>query len=103
MNAAWATILVLTIVTAAIKAAGPVAVGGRDMPPAVMRVIALFAPALLSALIVVETFGAGGRSLTIDARAAGLAVAAAILGTTNSLIGAVVGSAVATALVRLIS
>jgi branched-subunit amino acid transport protein len=99
---AWVTIIALTVATVAIKGAGPAVVGGRDLPPSVMRVIGLFAPALLAALIMVETFGGSGRSLTLDARAAGLAVAAAILVTTESLIGAVLGAAGATALLRLI-
>lgn len=103
MSAAWTTVVVLTIATAGIKAAGPALVGGRELSPAVMRVIGLFAPALLAALIVVETFGGIGRTLTVDARAVGLAVAATILVTTDSLIGAVIGSAAATALVRLIA
>lgn len=103
MSAAWATIVALTLGTIAIKGAGPAAIGGRALPPRVTRLIGLLAPALLAALIVTETFGGAGRSLTIDARAAGLAVAATVLATTESLVGAVVGSAVATALVRLIS
>jgi len=103
LNAAWTLIVVLALATAVIKGAGPAAVGGRDLPPRVLRVIALFAPALLSALIVVETFGGPGRSLIVDARAAGLAVAAVVLVTTESLIGAVVGAAAATALLRLIA
>ena len=103
MNAAWTTIVVLTVATIAIKGAGPAAVGGRDLPAPFMRVIAMFAPALLAALIMVETFGGEGRSLTLDARAAGLAVAAAVLVTTESLIGAVISAAGATALLRLIA
>ena len=103
MNAAWTTIVVLIITTIAFRAAGPVAVGGRDLPPAVLRVISLLAPALLAALVVVETFGGEGRSLTLDARAAGLAVAGAILVATESLVGAMLSAAAATALVRLIS
>jgi branched-subunit amino acid transport protein len=103
LNAAWTTIVVLALVTIAIKGAGPALVGGRDLPMPVMRVIALFAPALLAALIMVETFGGSGRSLTFDARAAGLAVAGAVLVTTESLIGAVIGAAAATALLRLIA
>lgn len=103
MNAAWTTIVVLAIVTVLIKAAGPAAVGGRVLPRPVMRVIGLLAPALLAALIMVETFGGDGRSLTLDARAAGLAVAAAVLAATESLIGAVISAAGVTALVRLIS
>ncbi|HEX6714902.1 MAG TPA: AzlD domain-containing protein [Thermoleophilaceae bacterium] len=102
MSDAWLTILVLAVATAVIKGAGPAAVGGRELSPSVMRVIALFAPALLAALIMVETFGGGGKSLTLDARAAGLVVAGVVLTTTESLIGAVVGAAGATALLRLL-
>jgi branched-subunit amino acid transport protein len=100
---AWLTIIVLAVATAIIKGAGPAAVGGRDLSPTVMRVIACFAPALLAALIEVETFGGTGKSLTLDARAAGLVVAAGVLLTTESVIGAVVGAAGATALLRLIA
>jgi branched-subunit amino acid transport protein len=103
MNDVWLVIGVLAVTTAAIKAAGPALVGGRELPPAVMRVIALFAPALLAALIVTETFGAPGPSITLDARAAGLAAAAVVLVTKRSLIGAVVAAAGATALLRLVT
>ena len=103
MSDAWVTIIVLAVVTALIKGAGPAAVGGRELSPSVMRVLALLAPALLAALIVVETFGGGDKSLTLDARAAGLVVAGTVLATTESLIGAVVGAAGATALLRLIA
>ena len=103
MSDAWLTIIVLAVATAIIKGSGPAAVGGRELSPSVLRVIALFAPALLAALIVVETFGGGGKSLTLDARAAGLVVAGAVLVTTESLIGAVVGAAGSTALLRLVA
>jgi branched-subunit amino acid transport protein len=100
---AWVTIAVLAVATAIIKGAGTAAVGGRELSPSFLRVIALFAPALLAALIMVETFGGGGKSLTFDARAAGLVVAGAVLVTTESMIGAVVGAAGATALLRLVA
>ena len=103
MSEAWITIVALTIGTAAIKASGPAFVGGRDLPPAAGRVIALLAPALLGALIMVETFGGAGRSLVIDARAAGLAVAAVVLFATDSLVGTIVAAAAGTALMRLFS
>jgi branched-subunit amino acid transport protein len=102
MSDAWITIIVLIVTTIGFRAIGPAAVGGRELPQAVMRVIAMLAPALLAALIVSETFSGHGRSLTLDARAAGLAVAGAILVATESLTGAVLGAAGATALVRLI-
>ena len=70
----WIAIGVLTVVCFVIKAAGPVALGGRDLPPAAERLIVLLPAALLSALVVVQTF-ASGRELVLDARAAGLAAA----------------------------
>jgi branched-subunit amino acid transport protein len=103
MTAAWITVAALTVATIAIKAAGPALVGGRDLPPAVLRVIGLLAPALLAALIVWETFGGSGRSLTVDARAAGLAVAGVVLVVSDSLVGAIVSAAGVTALLRLIA
>ena len=51
MTEVWATIGVLAVVGAAIKATGPVLVGGRQLPAWANGVIALLAPALLSALV----------------------------------------------------
>ena len=78
MTDVWVTIALLTIGTVAIKAAGPVALGGRDLPPRLSGVVARLAPALLSALVVVETFGRD-KALGIDESAAGLLAAAAAL------------------------
>jgi branched-subunit amino acid transport protein len=72
----WITIAGLAATTLAIKAAGPVALGGREeLPRAAFAVIALLAPALLTALVLTDTF-AREQELTVDARAAGLASAA---------------------------
>jgi branched-subunit amino acid transport protein len=72
----WAAILALAAGTYAMKAAGPVLLGGRPLPPPLERVVVLLPAALLAALIAVQTFVAEGE-LTIDARAAGGAAAAA--------------------------
>ena len=101
MSATWATIAGLAVATAAIKAAGPVALGGRDLPEWAIRLIALVAPALLGALVVVETFGKG-KDLVIDARLAGVAAAAAVLAARLSVLWAVGAAAVVAALVRAI-
>ena len=74
MTDVWIAIGVLTVVCFAIKAVGPLALGGRDLPPAAERLIVLLPAALLSALVVVQTF-ASGRELVLDARAAGVAAA----------------------------
>jgi len=67
-------VLGLALLTAAIKAAGPVAFGGRPLPPRVGLVIGLLAPALLAALVVTQAL-AHEDHLTIDGRTAGVAVA----------------------------
>lgn len=74
MTDVWITIGALVVITAAIKAAGPMIVGGRQLPKPTNAVIALLAPALLTALILTETF-ARGKDLTMDASSAGLACA----------------------------
>jgi branched-subunit amino acid transport protein len=102
MSATWTTIAGLAVATVAIKAAGPVALGGRDLPQWALRLIALVAPALLGALVVVETFGKE-KDLVIDARLAGILAAAAVLAARLSVLWAVGAAALAAALVRAIS
>ena len=70
----WIVVGALTVICFVIKAAGPVALGGRDLPRWADRLIVLLPAALLSALVVVQTF-ADGKELVLDARAAGLAAA----------------------------
>ena len=77
--------------------------GGRQLPAPLAKVVPLLAPTLLAALVVVETFNGTGRSLTVDARAGGLAAAALALTRRVPLIGAVVIAAATTAVIRLIS
>ena len=103
MSDAWLLIACLTVATVAIKAAGPLAVGGRELPPRAMAVIALLGPVLLSALVVVETFGAEHRELTVDARAVGLGACAVALLVRAPLIVCVGGAAAAAALFRLVT
>ena len=102
-GATWPTIAGLTVATFVIKAVGPVVFGGRDLPTPLAKIVPLLAPTLLAALVVVETFSGAGRSLTVDARAGGLAVAALALTRRVPLIGAVVIAAATTAVIRLLS
>jgi branched-subunit amino acid transport protein len=74
----WLLIIVLAAGTVLMKTIGPVLAGGRQPPAPLTRVIALVAPALISALIVAGTF-TQGQHLVIDARAAGLGVGAIAL------------------------
>lgn len=92
-------IVVLALGTVLMKTLGPVLAGGRQPPARLTRVIALIAPALISALIVVGTFTQGQR-LIIDARAAGLAVGAIALWFRVPAVLAMLLAVIACALVR---
>ena len=97
--ALWITIVAVALASAAIKAAGPVLVGGRELPPRAISVIALLAPALLSALVITETF-AEDQHLVLDERVIGVIVAAVALALRAPVLLAVALAAASTALLR---
>jgi Branched-chain amino acid transport protein (AzlD) len=97
MTTAWVAIALLTIGTVAIKAVGPVALGGRDLPPQASAVVARLAPSLLAALVVVDTFGGADGTLSVDATAVGLGAAALALLARLPMFAVVVIAAVVTA------
>ncbi len=99
MTTLWVAIVGVALANAAIKAAGPVLVGGRELSPRAVSVIVLLAAALLAALVVTETFGED-RHLVLDERALGVAVAAAALALRAPVLLAVALAAATTALVR---
>lgn len=99
MIALWVSILAVAVANAFMKAAGPVLLGDRELPPRASAVIALLASALLAALVVTETLGGDGR-LALDARAVGLAVAALALLLRAPVLVVIALAAVATAVVR---
>jgi branched-subunit amino acid transport protein len=74
MSAAWTAVLVVGLATVALKGAGPVLAGGRQLPRGSARVVDLLAPALLAALVATQAF-ASEESLVLDERGAGLAAA----------------------------
>jgi branched-subunit amino acid transport protein len=100
VSAVWVAIVAVTLASAVIKAAGPILIGGRELPPQVNAVIALLAPALLTALVVTETFGDDGH-LILDERALGVGVAAVALALRAPVLLAVALAALVTALARL--
>jgi branched-subunit amino acid transport protein len=70
----WAALGLLSVVSYALKAAGPLLAGGRQLSPRLRRTLDLVPVPLLAALIATQTFSQGHR-LVIDARAPALAVA----------------------------
>jgi branched-subunit amino acid transport protein len=99
MTGPWFIVLMVGLSTAAIKAAGPVALGGHDLPDPVGRVVALMAPPLLAALIATQIF-TSGHSLTLDSRAIGLGTGALAIALRVPTLLVVVLAALATALAR---
>jgi len=101
LTAVWIVIAALALSTAALRLAGPLALGGRSLPTKAMDVVELLASALLAALVVVETFGKGG-SLTLDARVLGAAFAVLAVTRRAPMIVVVLGAAAVTAVARLL-
>jgi branched-subunit amino acid transport protein len=101
MSRVWWVVVAVGAVTVACKAVGPVVLGGRELPAPVRGVVALLAPTLLAALVVVSTFGSG-RALVLDARAAGMAAAMTAIMLRAPILVVVGAAAVVAALVRLV-
>jgi branched-subunit amino acid transport protein len=95
----WIVVAAVGAATIAIKAVGPVVLGGRQLPPRLNGVVVLLAPALLAALVVTQAV-AGDRRYVFDARLVGLAAAAVAIRLRAPLLVTLVVAAVATALVR---
>lgn len=97
----WTLVIVLAGGAYAFKVLGLVIVGDRQIPPVLDRCLALIPAALVSALVVKDTFTVG-QQLQIDARAAGLAAAAFAAWRRAPLIAVIVVAAMVTAGVRAI-
>ena len=99
MSDAWVVVLVVGVATMSLKAGGPVAIGGRELPPRALRMIAALAPALLAALVVTQALE-DGQDIVFDERLAGLAVAAVLLAFRVPILGVVVAAAATAAILR---
>jgi branched-subunit amino acid transport protein len=95
----WGLVLALAAGAYAFKLAGLVIIGSRRLPPALERCLALVPAALISALVVMNTFSTGNE-LVLDARAAGVTAAAIAAWRRAPLIVVIVLGAAVTALVR---
>jgi branched-subunit amino acid transport protein len=101
MSSTWLVVVLVGAGTIVIKAAGPVFLGGRPLPERFTGVVELLAPAVLGALVAVQTFGAG-QTLVVDERLIGVAAAGIALWRKAPLLVVVVVAASATALARVI-
>lgn len=99
MTDAWLIVIGVGLGTMAIKAAGPVLLGGRALPPRIGAVVALLAPALLAALVVSASVSSGSQ-LVADARLIGVGAAAVALALRAPILIVVLVAAAAAALAR---
>jgi uncharacterized membrane protein len=95
----WITIVAVALASAAIRAAGPILLGGRELPSSANAVITLLVPAVLTALVVTQTFGEDGQ-LVLDEKTIGVTVAAVALVLRAPVLLAVALAVIATALAR---
>jgi hypothetical protein len=101
MSVVWIVVLLVGAATVALKALGPVVLGGRPLPGHLTGVVSLLAPALLAAVVVTQAVG-GDRQLVLDERLLGLGAAAVALILRAPLLLVIVVAAVTTALARLL-
>jgi branched-subunit amino acid transport protein len=99
MTTVWVVVIATAIGTLALKAAGPVILGGRPLPDRLSGVVILVGPALLAALVAIGTF-AQGQKLVVDARVLGVAAAAIAIRLRAPVLVVVVVAAAVTAGVR---
>lgn len=97
---AWILIAALAVATIALKAVGPLATGGRTLPPKVSLVIAAMPAALLAALVVTSTLTDQDGDYTVGADAAGVLAGGAAVWRTGNVLAAVVVAPLVTALLR---
>ena len=102
MSEVWVVVIAVGVTTVAAKAAGPVLLGRRVLPPRALGLVELLAPAMLAALVVVQAVGGDGE-LVVDARLAGLGAAAVALWRGASLLPTMVIAAAVTAVLRLLA
>lgn len=95
-------ILLLGAATYVLKAAGPVLLGNRRLPPRVGAVVELLPAALLAALVAISVL-VDGQAFVLDARLVGVVAAGGVLARGGGFISTVVTAAVVTALVRLVT
>ena len=101
MSPAWIVVLVVGAATMVFKAAGPVVLGRRALPPRVLSLVELLAPTMLAALVVTQAVG-GDRAIVLDERLAGVAAAGVALALRAPLVVVMVVAAATAALLRLL-
>jgi branched-subunit amino acid transport protein len=99
MTDAWLVVVVVGAATVLFKAAGPLFLARRSLPPRALSLVEVLAPVMLAALVVTQAVG-GDRELVFDARLLGLGAGAVGVALRAPLLVVMVAAAATTALVR---
>jgi branched-subunit amino acid transport protein len=97
----WLVIAVVGALTIAFKASGPVLLGRKRLPPKLLTLVEVLAPAMLAALVVTQAVG-GDRELVLDERVAGIAAGALAIRMRAPLVVVMAVAAATAALIRLV-
>lgn len=95
-------LIALIVTTLLLKGSGPMALGGRRPPARAMSVVSLVAPAIVSALVVYETFSRTSSGVTVDERVIGQLAACGAIALRLPMTAVILVAAASTALARLI-
>lgn len=95
----WGLVLTLAAGAYAFKVLGLIVVGGRPLPAALERCLALIPAAVIAAIVAKDTLSVG-QHLQIDARLAGVGVAIVSAWRKLPMIVVIAAGAATTALVR---
>ena len=101
MSNAWLVVVVVGAATVLFKAAGPLFLAHRSLPPRALSLVEVLAPVMLAALVVTQAVG-GDRELVFDARLLGLGTGAVAVALRAPLLVVMVVAAATTALVRVL-
>ena len=102
MSAVWIVVIVSGTGTLALKATGPVLLGGKPLPERLTGVVGLLGPALLAALVAIGTFAEGQR-LVLDGRVLGVGAAAVAIRFRAPVLLVVIIAAAVTATARVLA
>jgi branched chain amino acid efflux pump len=102
MTSIWVVVVVVGVATIILRAVGPVLLGGKELPPRLVTMVTLLAPAVLAALVVTQAV-AGDRRIVLDARLFGLAAAGLAIWRRAPVIVVVVLAAATTATARAVA
>ncbi|WP_326950645.1 MULTISPECIES: AzlD domain-containing protein [unclassified Amycolatopsis] len=104
MTYQWVIVLALGVTALTLRVVVPLAAGGRELPAWLRNALTCATPALMAGLVVTLLWPASGdvSSMRTLTALAGVGVGVALLAAKRSILTAMIGAAVVSALLRLV-